>query len=212
MYLFIGLSGVGKTTAANITSDILKLNNVKGNIIHPFKEGKEFLERIYNLPPGSLDKQEFKDKPVLDLNNNPLPGKKGKPYLTFQDLMIEEFLFREEIDPYFSSRSLESQISLIDVGITCGVEEALIHGVRKKEEIDLIFSKVKYYGPVKVIYIKRNNNREKISDKFLDNNLEYIKSLNKDGICTSKIYEIDNNSDLDSLRNNLVDIINVELN
>lgn len=204
MYLFLGLSGTGKTTAADLVKKILKESDIEGTIIHPYQEGKCFIEQIYNIPYGSLDTPEYKERLVPDLEGKPMVWEDGH-CPTYQDLMVKEFFFREAVDPYFSSRCLKRNLNNCNVGVCCGIEEPLVHGVRKKEEIDVTLTWAKeQLLQVNVVYLKRQTNKQKGSDSYLEDNLAYLESQN------ANIYSIVNDFSLSVLEQSLRKVVGLK--
>ena len=199
IYLFLGLSASGKTTGANILKSylshyILGQTYSELEIIHPFDEGKRFLEKVYGLQPGFLDDQTKKHQLVLGLDGKPMVWNDGHSP-TYQDLMVKEYLFREEVDPFFSSRYLKRKLEAYFKVKDYGVNHLAIHGVRKKEEVELLvdFNNFDanysgyYKNEVEVLYFTRNTEYAKPSDTNLQDNLKYLRD---NGI---KVYEIENN-------------------
>lgn len=201
MYLILGLSGTGKTTAAHLLKTIYETMGVTVTIIHPYQQGKSFLEKTYDLPSGALDKPEYKQRLVPDLDGKPLVWEDGH-CPTFQDLMVREFFFRQTVDPYFSSRSLKLDLECTEVGVCCGVELPVVHGVRKKEEIDVILNWSHHNTePITVLYMQREVNKKKVSDLFLEENLEYLRTKDV------PIRIVDNNLDLTNLKQLLLQVV-----
>lgn len=201
MYLILGLSGTGKTTAAHMLKEIYSTMGVTATIIHPYQQGKAFLEKTYGLSSGALDKPEYKQRLVPDLDGKPLVWEDGH-CPTFQDLMVREFFFRQTVDPYFSSRSLRLELGRTEVGVCCGVELPIVHGVRKKEEIDVIVNWAQHNSdPVTVLHMQREVNKKKVSDIFLEDNLDYLRTKDV------PIHTIDNDLDLANLKQLLLQVV-----
>jgi len=202
IYLFLGLTRSGKTTAARLLTyhfshHHLGYSYCELEIIHPFDEGKRFLEKVYELQPGFLDDQTKKHQHVLDLDGKPIVWRDGHSP-TYQDLMVKEYLFREEVDPFFSSRYLERKLDDYAKVLEYGVNHLAIHGVRKKEEVELIVDYNNHYtmrdtrvndypNEVEVVYLTRNGEYAKPSDSNLQDNLKYLKDND------IKVYEVENN-------------------
>lgn len=197
MYLFLGESGSGKTTAANTLAALLKTKLGKVIVYHPFDLGKRFLENVYGLQSGDLDKAEVKERLLLDLEGHPLVWGDGR-IPSYSELMVEEFFFRQKVDPYFSSRCIKAFLKDLQLEVIAGITEVLFHGVRKPEELKVILDFCKNNSErLTVIKLSRKTSKAKESDKYL---VDLVEMLVNEGIT---VHSLINDDDMDDLKDKL---------
>lgn len=92
-FIFLGQSGSGKSTCCRYLRDKHGYYSY-----HPYRFIKRQYETLYRLPAGYLDTQEGKSDRAKGMT------------CTFQELMVKEYHFRLEIDPFYTSRNVEIEL------------------------------------------------------------------------------------------------------
>lgn len=141
-----GSSGSGKTHFCNRVEKLLKYKNV-----HCIGHVKHDLEKLYNLPKGSLDTPE--GKKFIPPNGLSCMG----------DILVSLYHFWNEHDPRYSTRGLYPILKdYIDRG-----ENITLNAIRNPAEGEMINTlKKEYESNLKVIkiWINREENKGIITD------------------------------------------------
>lgn len=121
--IFLGLSGSGKSTACEY------LDVMHGYYdFHPYRFVKRQYERLYSLQEGALDTREGK--------NYIPPG----ATITMQQLMVDEYHFRKERDPYYTTRNIS-----LELGKVSRDTPLCIQAVRNIAETEQILKLGRYF-------------------------------------------------------------------
>lgn len=159
--ILLGYSGSGKDEVVNYLESTYNVPK-----IHPIDDLKWFLQCHYGYEHKGrywLDTQEGKNTPINPKN----------PDYTFQRLMVDEFHFREKVDPYFTYPYLRQTLE-------CFFEkrcDKLIsyRAVRRLHEAQtIVVSCSKYDLPVSVLQLKRDSHRTETSDCHYEKILDYL--------------------------------------
>jgi predicted kinase len=152
IYVFLGASGAGKDTAA----EIIEVPNVKWTTII-----KETLENWYKLPKGSFNDREFRENYILPNGKTPL------------QILIELMECWNKVDPLLTARPTMQKViaSRLKQGL-----DVCFTDTRRAEEAELIMEAAKKYkAKVVVIYIKGGKTLP--SDNQLLNIVSYFNSI-----------------------------------
>ncbi len=178
--VLLGLSGSGKDEVANCLESEYHIPK-----IHPIDDLKWFLQCHYgheNKERGWLDTQEGKNTPI-----NP-----GNPDYTFQNLMVDEFHFREKVDPFFTRPYIQQELYYWLSGYGRCVS---IRAVRRIHEADTILQKAKEHNTNVVVWLLQRDSHRKESS---DCHFQSILSLMMEESDRFKI--IDNNGTIEELQ------------
>jgi energy-coupling factor transporter ATP-binding protein EcfA2 len=163
----IGESGSGKTTLLEILLELNSKEYVKKDyptlhellVFDPYGFRKRELENLYKLPGGALD------TPVGKAYQAP------RAKYTMGEIMVRNFHFWREVDPYFTTRNLHQEITSAKQWLPedPNVNSApSIVGIsfRNLEEVKLLIDSFPKYRLV--VLEPKGSGKAKTSDAFLD--------------------------------------------
>jgi adenylate kinase family enzyme len=143
--IFLGPSGSGKSECCSYLEKKYGYKN-----FHPYGFMKRFYEDLYLLEPGDLDDPQIK--------NSKAEGMK----VSFQEMMVKEYFFRRETDPFFVSRNYARELS-------SEIRPVCFQGIRNIEEVQAIenLRTGSFVNGYILVYLEKDNVPEVNSDENL---------------------------------------------